>query len=92
MKKFVVVCCLLLSFMLGACCAGTVSAEQNAPIKIWAQNTNGSYRTLCVVDEETGVNYIVVSTELPGSHRSIAITPRYTAEGTLYIEHSKEER
>lgn len=45
---------------------------------------NGCYSTLCTVDEETGVNYVVVSYD--DAHSSgIAICPRYNADGTIYV-------
>lgn len=73
----------LSSFIFGAC-GYNVMAEQNYPLKIWFQNENGAYNTLYVEDENTGVNYVVVATEVGGGNRSIAITPRLNADGTLY--------
>ena len=86
MKKIGIVLCCLLMFILGACSTGVVSAEQTHPLKIWAQNRNESFETLCVVDEDTGVNYVVVSrfNGIRGAN-SIAICPRYNADGTLYV-------
>lgn len=75
---------LMFAFLLGACATSTVSAEQTWPIKIWKQNENGKYETLYVIDENTGVNYIVVSGELYQKSVGIAITPRLNADGTLY--------
>lgn len=66
-------------------CTTTVHAEQKNPLKIWFQNENGAYETFCLVDEETGVNYVVVGTEVGNGHRSISITPRLNADGTLYV-------
>lgn len=63
------------------------SAEQTHPLKIWAQNDNGDYHTLVVHDEETGVEYIVVSlTSIIYSKPSvsIAITPRLSGVGSEY--------
>ena len=85
MKKAGIVAILLLVFLLGACSSTITSAEQTNPIKIWFQNENGAYETLQVVDEDTGVNYVVVATEVGNGHRSIAITPRLNADGTLYV-------
>lgn len=85
MKKAGIVAILLLVFLLGACSSTIASAEQTNPIKIWFQNENGAYETLRVVDEDTGVNYVVVATEVGNGHRSIAITPRLNADGTLYV-------
>ena len=47
-------------FILGAC-GNTVIAEQTHPLKIWSENRNGQMETWKVVDEDTGVNYIVVA-------------------------------
>lgn len=70
--------------ILGAC-AETTSAKQEQPIKIWFQNSNGKMETYCVVDEKTGVNYIVVSGELYSKGIGTAITPRLNEDGTLFI-------
>ena len=82
---FILVC--IMCFILGACSVSTVSAEQNHPLKIWAQNKNGDYNTLNIVDSNTGVNYVVVSLYRTGSsaYGGIAITPRLNADGSLYI-------
>lgn len=84
-KTFIIATTFILTgFILGAC--GTPSsAAQDYPLKIWKENENGAYETLCVVDENTGVNYVVVATEVGNGHRSIAITPRLNADGTLYV-------
>lgn len=86
MKKWMLIICFVFTFILGACSNTVVKAEQTYPIKIWKQNNNGKYETLCVVDESTGVNYIVVSGELYQKSVGIAITPRLNADGTLYVE------
>ena len=85
MKRVGTVIALFLVFLLGACSSAVASAEQTNPIKIWFQNENGAYETLQVVDENTGVNYVVVATEVGNGDRSIAITPRLNADGTLYV-------
>lgn len=74
---------ILFGFLLGAC-GSNVMAEQTRPIKIWFQNSNGKMETYNIVDEETGVNYIVVSGELYQKGIGTAITPRLNADGTLY--------
>lgn len=70
-------------FVLGAC-GTSAEAKQDKPLKIWFENENGKMKTYQLVDEETGVNYIVVSGEL---HQGIgaAITPRLKTNGSLYI-------
>ena len=85
MKRIAIIVCMVLCVVLGACGVTMFSAEQNRPVKIWLENTNGSYETSIVVDENTGVNYIVASGELYGKSRGIAITPRLNKDGTLYV-------
>lgn len=77
--------CFLMGFAFCACGTNEAHAGQSNPIKIWAQNENGAYETLKVVDDSTGVNYVVVATEVGNGNRSIAITPRLNADGSLYI-------
>lgn len=84
MKKIGIVLCFLIMFIFGACSVSFVSAEQTWPLKIWKQNENGCFTTLCLVDENTGVNYIVVSGQNYSNTPTIAITPRLNADGTLY--------
>ena len=80
--------CAVMSLMLIGCCAKAEAAEQIAPLDIFWQNTKGAYHTLVVVDSETGVNYVVVSTERGNGEYSIAITPRLNADGTPYTGES----
>ena len=62
-------------------------AKQTHPIKIWEQNENGSMTTYVVEDEDTGVNYIVISKQPFGGSDGCSITmnPRYKADGSLYV-------
>ena len=75
---------LITGLILGACVT-TSYAAQERPLKIWFENENGKMQTYSLVDENTGVNYIVVSGELYGSGIGTAITPRLNADGTLYV-------
>ena len=84
MKKIFIIIGMMFMFILGACAVTTVSAEQIWPLKIWKQNENGCFTTLCLVDENTGVNYIVVSGQNYSNTPTIAITPRLNADGTLH--------
>ena len=60
-------------------------SKTDKPLKIWFENQNGKIGTYQLVDEETGVNYIVVSGELYQKGISTAITPRLKADGSLYM-------
>lgn len=71
-----------IGFLVG--CGSTVLAEQNNPLKIWFENSNGKMETYCLVDDITGVNYIVVSGELYQKGIGTAITPRLNSDGSLY--------
>ena len=84
MRKLLLISALILAFALGACCTIAAEAEQTGPIKIWFENENGPYNTLCIVDENTGVNYIVAAFHVYGHGGSVAITPRLNSDGTLY--------
>ena len=85
MRKAFLLLMLVFGFILGACATTVAKAEQNYPIKIWAQNSNGKYETLCVLDEETGVNYIVISGELYQKGIGLGVTPRLNSDGSLYV-------
>lgn len=87
MKRIILVVCLIIAFFLGACSVTVVSAEQNYPLKIWSQNRNGQIETWQLVDESTGVNYIVVAPRYSNgnSYDGIAIMPRLNADGSLYV-------
>lgn len=82
MKKIFIIIGMMFMFVLGACAVTTVSAEQTWPLKIWAQNENRNLKTWNIKDEETGVEYIVVSTH--SDRGGTCITPRFNADGTLY--------
>ncbi len=75
---------LICGFVLGAC-ETSAEAKQDKPLKIWFENQNGKMETYQLVDEETGVNYIVISGELYQKGIGTAITPRLKADGSLYI-------
>lgn len=75
---------LVCGFIFGVC-GTSVEAKQDKPLKIWFENQNGKMETYQLVDEETGVNYIVVSGELYQKGIGTAITPRLKADGSLYM-------
>lgn len=75
---------LVSGFILGTYIT-TTTAEQTWPLKIWFQNENGKMETYCLVDENTGVNYVVISRELYRKGIGTAITPRLNVDGSLYI-------
>lgn len=90
MKKIIYAVTFLIMGMFIEACAMTASAEQEYPLKIWKENENGYSETWCLVDENTGVNYIVVTTGDPRG--GVAITPRLNLDGTLYITESHYQR
>ena len=75
----------LLVMCLFCMMAINVDATQNNPLKIWYQSKNGMYTVLNVVDEDTGVNYVVIGGELHGDPIGTCITPRLNADGSLYV-------
>lgn len=84
-NRIAIVLLIVVAFVLGACSIGTVSAAQNRPLKIWHENKNSYANTWTVVDDNTGVNYVVITTERGNGEMSVAITPRLNADGTLYV-------
>lgn len=87
MKKFIlvgVIAVLILLGIFGGILAMEADAAQDYPLKIWKQNTNGQYDTFNVVDEATGVNYVVVGACCSRGH-TVTICPRYNADGSLYV-------
>lgn len=85
MKRIIFIICLVCAFIFGACMPMSAIAEQTRPLKIWFHNENGRLQTFCVVDEETGVNYVVVATDDVNGGDAPAITPRLNADGSLYV-------
>lgn len=86
-KAMAVILVIILVMSLTCAIVMPANAAQDYPLKIWKQNENGVFTTLNVVDEKTGVNYIVVSAEsYYGDHTfTVAITPRLNADGSLYV-------
>lgn len=78
----------IIGFILGACSFNSV-AEQEYPLKIWKENRNGQMETWTIVDDATGINYIVVGATYSqgggGDYGGVAITPRLNYNGSLYI-------
>lgn len=88
MKKILCIILCVVMFMLGACTTNVVSAESESPLTIFGYSSNGYFSTSVVVDEETGVNYVVVSAPSRSNSsktEAIAITPRINADGTPYV-------
>ena len=85
MKRIAIVISLMFAFLLGACMPVVADAKQERPLKIWFHNENGQLQTYCLVDETTGVNYVVVATSAPNGGDAPAITPRLNADGSLYV-------
>lgn len=91
MKKsrtmFVAIAFMICGFVFGAC-TNTAIADQVHPLKIWKENRNGQMETWKVIDDDTGVNYIVVApnwNDRGNSYDGVCITPRLNADGSLYV-------
>ena len=87
MKKLgLTICALLCGLYLGAC-ADTAVAE-NAQNKLFSINYKSAvdyyYTSGVLIDNETGINYIIVTGAGTGGG-SCAITPRLNTDGSLYI-------
>ena len=83
---FLAIVFMICGFVFGAC-ANTAIADQIHPLKIWKENRNGQMETWKVIDDDTGVNYIVVApnwNERGSSYDGVCITPRLNADGSLY--------
>lgn len=76
----VVIAVLLEIGMFGGILAVKADAAQERPLKIWFENENGKLKTYCLVDEKTGVNYIVVATDGGNGGKAPTITPRLNAD------------
>lgn len=72
---------LLTGVFLGACTT-TACAEQESSLKIIEGNNHSLIETWIIIDEDTGVNYIVFSRY--GRGVSVSMTPRLNADGSLY--------
>lgn len=84
MKRIAIILMCLVCLLIGTCIPILADASQDHPLKIWGQNENGRYQTLAVVDERTGVNYVVVGFDVYHGG-GVAICPRYNADGSLYV-------
>lgn len=72
----------LLALSLFCAMAVRVDAAQDKQLKITDYyGSHSYYNTLIVVDEATGVNYVVVARV----GHSVSITPRLNADGSLYV-------
>ena len=87
-KTIVIVIAFMINGIILGACGNAVIAEQTYPLKIWKENRNGQMETWNVVDDDTGVNYIVVApkyTESGNRYDGVCITPRLNADGSLYV-------
>ena len=89
MKKLFVCIALIAAFALGACSdAGVQANAEEETVEAfsfaWASNSGFYGITYTVVDNETGVNYIVVERNSTYG-KGISITPRFNADGSLYV-------
>lgn len=85
MKKLLVCMALIAAFTLGACSDAEVQADAEEETVeafsfTWVSNAGFFGSIHAVVDNETGVNYIVVE-----RNSGVSITPRFNADGSLYV-------
>lgn len=83
MKRFLVCTTMILAFVMGACSSVPASAESDSILKLYNQGRYGFYETHILVDEDTGVHYVVVTNY--DYRGGTAITPRLNADGSLYV-------
>lgn len=90
MKKAIMVAVVAFSFLLGACGADAIETEVKAnaandfELEWMGSDYTNSWDAFLVVDETTGVNYIIVES-VSGYGRGVGITPRYNADGSLRV-------
>lgn len=90
MKQFLVCTALIAAFTLGACSdAGVQVNDEEETVAVFSftwNSHNGLYGdTYIAVDNETGVNYIAVE-----RNNGVSITPRFNADGSLYVSEEGE--
>ena len=80
MKKIVSLILVMLAILLVGCASDTEASSKARNIQDRIYNDIEATFEI-VVDEETGVNYIIYN-----GYKQGGITPRLNADGTLYIE------
>ena len=85
MKKLYISLALFVGVLVGCLMISTASAASDSPIKILSKDEKDGYATLNVVDEKTGVNYLIVSYSPRMDTAGVTMCPRYNADGTLYV-------
>ncbi len=83
LKTIIITCIFTLAgFIVGCASETTHASNNNNNFEIKYENDKISRQFIYItIDKETGVNYIIAS-HIDGG---ISITPRYNADGTLYI-------
>lgn len=76
-RKLILTFLIIALLMLGGCTESMV----------YSTDIIGDYAINVYVDEETGVNYIWIHTPNSGT----TITPRYNADGTLYVSNEENK-
>ena len=76
-RKLIATFLIIALLMLGGCAESMVHSTDSI----------GNYSINVYVDEETGVNYIWIHTMNGGA----TITPRYNADGTLYVSNEENK-
>jgi len=88
MKKLLLIGCMLSVFMLSSCGESVKGLNSELKQEKTEENiTSGNYvhySTTVIVDKETGVNYIMATSNI-NLNGGVAITPRYNTDGSIYI-------
>ena len=88
MKKLLVIILTMAMVLCAAGCSGTeeeTCQAEKQPFSRTTYNMQGTTYVSVIVDHETGVNYVFYKSGYSGS-----ISPRYNADGTLYITEAQE--
>lgn len=81
-KSFIFATLFTITGVILASCGSTKSqAEQSSSFKIYEETQKDNMDIYCLVDKDTGVNYIVIDRYNGGA----AITPRLNTNRTLYL-------
>lgn len=77
----------ILGLFIGGCSTISTNAKEKSSKRVETyyigEAISGGYDVYTIVDDKTGVNYLVLTRWNTGGE--IAICPRYNADGSLYV-------